>query len=93
MPELDRFYRDNSRQAGILAVAVQDGEEAIGALMDTGGFNFPLMLEPGGMAAGYGISVIPTLVIIDPSGNVAKEVSQTLTAEELAKLVSDVAAR
>jgi hypothetical protein len=89
-PELDRFYRENSQKAGLLVVAVGDTDAAIRDLMASGGYTFPLMLDPGNIGAGYGVSVIPTLVIIRPSGKVFKSMSEVVTAEALADLVGDL---
>lgn len=92
-PELDRFYREHSQQAGLLVVAVGDSDAAIRDYMTAGGYGFPLMLDPGGVAAGYGISVIPTLVIIRPSGKVFKSMSEVVSADALADMVSDLASQ
>ena len=92
-PELDRFYRENSEKAGLLAVAVGDSDAAIRDLMVTGGFGFPLMLDPGDVTIEYGISVIPTLVLIDASGKVVRTMSEVIGADALADLVSDLSSQ
>jgi hypothetical protein len=71
-------------------VAVGDTDAAIRDLMTSGGYSFPLMLDPGNMGVAYGIDVIPTLVIIRPSGTVVKSMSAVVTADALAALVGDL---
>ena len=71
-------------------VAVGDTDAAIRDLMTSGGYTFPLMLDPKNMGAAYGINVIPTLVIIRPSGNVVKSMSAVVTADALAAMVGDL---
>ncbi len=74
-------------------MAVGDTDAAIRDLMTSGGYSFPLMLDSGNVGGGYGISVIPTLVLIDSSGNFVKSTSGVVTADALAALVGDVASR
>jgi len=74
-------------------VAVQDSEPLLRDLVASEGYGFPVLMDPGGMGVSYGISVIPTLVLIDASGNIATKVSRLLTAGELAVLVEDLAGR
>jgi peroxiredoxin len=86
-PELDRFYRDNKERANLLVIGVGDSEDALRQMVASGGYKFPLIVDTANVAAMYGISVIPTVVLIDPSGKVAKSLSEVLTADSLANLV------
>jgi hypothetical protein len=71
-------------------VAVGDSDAAIRDFVSSGGYSFPVVLDPGNVGAAYGISVIPTLVIIRPSGIVVKSMSEIVSADALAAMVGDL---
>lgn len=58
--------------------------------VDQGGYTFPVMLDPDNLAADYGVRAIPTVVVLDSEGEVAKTVVGGVTAEELSSLVDDL---
>ncbi len=71
-------------------LAVSDGEDAIREFMTRGGYTFPVMLDQDNVAADYGVRAIPTIVVLDSQGEVAKTVVGGMTAEELSSLVDDL---
>jgi thiol-disulfide isomerase/thioredoxin len=86
-PEIDQFYRDNLGKVAVLAVAVDDTEQDMRALMSKNGWTFPVMLDGGGAGDAYGVSAIPTTFLIDPDGRIAKRLVGGTTAAELSLLI------
>ena len=86
-PEIDRFYQENSDQAALLAVAVDDSEEAMRALMAENGWTFPVMFDGNRAASAYGISAIPTTVVIDSEGRIATRLMGGTTAAKLSAVI------
>jgi thioredoxin-related protein len=74
----------------MLVLAVNDGEGDMREFMSQGGYTFPVMLDEDNVAAGYGVRAIPTIVVLDPDGEVAKTVVGGVTADELSNLVDDL---
>jgi thioredoxin-like negative regulator of GroEL len=74
----------------VLALAVNDGEQAMRDFMDAGGWIFPVMLAGDNVAGSYGVRAIPTLVLVRPGGRIAKTIVGGVTAEDLAALVDEL---
>jgi thioredoxin-like negative regulator of GroEL len=89
-PELDRFYRDEAGRAGLLVVAVSDNLDAVQGFRTKGEFTFPVMLDSDGVAGRYGVRAIPTVVVIDSAGRVAKTIVGGVSEADLSKLVDDL---
>lgn len=86
-PEIDQFYKDNADRAHVLAVDVGDFEDDIRAFMSENGFSFPIMLEGDSAANAYGVTAIPTTVIVDAEGNIAKRLIGGTTADDLSLII------
>lgn len=86
-PELEQFYNDNSDRAGLLAVNVSDSEEDIRAFMSENGLSFPLMLDGDSAADAYGVTAIPTTVVVDAEGHIAKRLIGGTTADNLSLVI------
>lgn len=71
-------------------MAVNDSEDAIRELVTRGGYSFPVMLDEDNVAADYGVRAIPTIVVLDSEGAIAKTLVGGVTAEELSSLVDDL---
>lgn len=71
-------------------VAVSDNKDAIEGFMAEGGYAFPVMLDPGNLGGRYGVRAIPTLVVIDSEGRVAKTIVGAAPAADLSDLVDDL---
>ncbi len=71
-------------------VAVSDSKGAIQGFMAEGGYTFPVMLDPGNLGGRYGVRAVPTLVVIDSEGRVAKTIVGGVTAADLSSLVDDL---
>lgn len=91
-PELDKFYQENKDRAELLAVAVSDPEADIRAFMTENGLTFPVMLEGDSAANAYGVSAIPTTVIVDSEGQIAKKLIGGTTADALSLIIDGLTA-
>jgi peroxiredoxin len=74
---LDRWWKSNDGIAlqgdvVLLAVNVQESRERARGFLEKNPLPFTVLLDEGGLVAGsYGVTALPTLVVIDPSGAVA----------------------
>ena len=71
-------------------MAVSDSEDAIRGFVAQGGYTFPVMLDPDNMAARYGVRAVPTHVVVDSEGRVAKTHVGGVNAADLSSLVDDL---
>lgn len=71
-------------------VATSDSENAMRSFLSEGGHSFPVMMDPGDVASRYGVRAIPTVVVIDPEGRIAKKLVGGVSAADLASLVDDL---
>lgn len=76
-----------------MAVALSDNEAAIRDLMAAGGYGFPLMLDQTGVGRAYGIEAIPSIIVIGPAGKIARTITGTVSADDLAELVGQLTYR
>ena len=58
--------------------------------LDENGYSFPVMLDEANVAADYRVRAIPTNVVLDAEGQVAKTIVGGVTAEELSSYVDDL---
>ena len=77
-------------RAAVLALAVGDSEDAIRGFMKMGGWTFPVVLNADKVAQAYGVRAIPTLVVVDSGGKIAKTIVGGMSASDLSKLVDDL---
>jgi uncharacterized membrane protein len=92
MPELGKFYRDNQSRAGLVLIDVNDQESAIRSLISSGGYQFPVVLDPTGAAGGlYGLKAVPTLVVVNSLGSVTKFHVGGISSADLSALVDGAA--
>jgi glucose-6-phosphate isomerase len=73
-----------------LVVAVSDSKGAMQGFIAEGGYTFSVMLDPGNLGGRYGVRAVPTLVVIDSEGRVAKTIVGGATAADLSSLVDDL---
>ncbi len=71
-------------------MAVGDTAEAMQAFMGRGGWSFPVVMAVDELAFSYGISAIPTTVIIDSKGRIVDTIVGVVKADKLASLVEDL---
>jgi hypothetical protein len=75
----------------VLAVAWDTNSDDMRVFMESGDYSFPVMLEPEGMSSAYGIDHIPSVVVIDAEGGIAKRFESAATAAELSRIARDLA--
>jgi thiol:disulfide interchange protein len=51
------------------------------------------MVDPGSVGTEYNITAIPTVVVLDSTGTVAKRITGLVSADELNDLVTDLTER
>lgn len=68
-------------------MAVGDTVEAMQAFMARGGWSFPVVMAADELAFSYGISAIPTTVLIDSDGRIVDTIVGVVNAGKLASLV------
>ena len=71
-------------------MALSDDEGALKEFMADGGYTFPVMPDPGDLGTRYGVRAIPTHVVIDSEGRVAKTIVGGVTAADLSSAVDDL---
>ncbi len=86
-PEIDQFYQGNKDKVGFLAVAVKDSRDALESVLAAEGWTFPVMFDGNSAASAYGVTAIPTTVVIDAEGHIAKRIVGGTTAAELSLVV------
>ena len=67
----------------MLLIGVQDAAADVRAFMSQGGFDLPVMLDPGSVAGEYGVTGVPTAVFIDALGRIRGEKVGGATASDL----------
>ena len=72
----------------MLALAVQDTKSDLTSLLNANGWKFPVALVGDDTTAAYGVRAIPTYVVIDSLGRVAKTIVGRTTEADLASLVN-----
>jgi thiol-disulfide isomerase/thioredoxin len=75
MPLINKFYQDNLRpNVKVFGIDVWERKKDPGKVKDfvsANGFKFPILFGDDKIASNYGVTGIPTLFVIDPSGKIA----------------------
>jgi uncharacterized Rossmann fold enzyme len=91
MPELDRFYREASDRAAVLAVAPAGDEAGMRRLVMSGRYSFPIMFDDGAAASAFDVRYVPSLFVIDRDGKIDKRIVGKVDFDRLSKLVDGLA--
>jgi len=89
-PEIDAFYRENKDKVAVLAMAVEDTENDIRALMSGNGFTFPVVPYGTNVAEAYGVTAVPTTFVIDPEGHIVQRLVGGTTAAKLSAAIDAI---
>lgn len=91
-PEVEKFYRDEAGQVGVLALAVWDSSESdLRQFMSDSGFTYPVMFAADSVADAFGVRSVPALILIDSAGRIGKTlVGAGRTASQLSALVDEL---
>jgi hypothetical protein len=91
MPDLDRFYREAANKAAILGVVEGRQEGRTRAWVMSGRYTLPILIDQGNAVfSAYQVRSLPTLILIDPAGNIVKRIIGGAGFEELNELVEDL---
>ncbi len=69
---------------------MNDSEDAMREFLSENGYSFPVMLDEDNVAGDYGVRAIPTNIVLDSEGEVAKTLVGGVTAEELSSVLDDL---
>jgi cytochrome c biogenesis protein CcmG/thiol:disulfide interchange protein DsbE len=89
-PEIDQFYRDNKDRVGLLALAVNDTADSLRSVLDSEGWIFPVVFDGDRAASAYGVTAIPTTLVIDAEGRIAMRVVGGTTAAKLSAAIDEL---
>ena len=88
MPELDAYQAEMGDRIAILGIDMGEPSSAIVPFVRQYGLRFPILLdESGAIAASYGVTSLPTSLILDRSGIVRERVTGAMTRDVLARRV------
>ncbi len=94
LPGLEKFYRENARKH-VVVLAISDEPKAVASsFLTTRGYTFPFLFDDDGLVSGYfGISVIPTTIVIDQTGRIAGSIVGDAQSAQLRQIVRKVKPR
>ena len=88
MPELDAYQAELGDRIAILGLDLGEPVTAITPFVRQYGITFPILLdENGAIAATYGVTGLPTSIILDRAGIVRERVVGAMTRDGLARRV------
>jgi thiol-disulfide isomerase/thioredoxin len=90
-PMLDEVYRD-ARERGVVFVGVSvDGDaRAAERVKQSWPISYPVAVDDGGVQRAYGVSMLPTFVLIDKDGNVKRVSSGVPSRRTLSRWLSEI---
>ncbi|MFO1462075.1 MAG: TlpA disulfide reductase family protein [Verrucomicrobiota bacterium] len=85
LPELNAFFREQETNGVVVIGAAVDegGARAVTPLVRRQGLAYPILIADTNVQLTFGISTLPTTVIIAPDGRVAARYLGSLTRQEL----------
>jgi cytochrome c biogenesis protein CcmG, thiol:disulfide interchange protein DsbE len=88
LPELDAYQAEMHGQVVVLGIDIGEPLGTVEPFVRQHGLRFPILLDEGGaIGAAYGVSGLPTSVILDRSGIVRERVTGPMTRDTLARRV------
>lgn len=88
MPELQAYQAEMGDRVVILGIDLGEPSEVVDAFVRQYGLTFPMLLdESGAIAATYGVTGLPTSIILDRSGTVRERVVGAMTRDALGRRV------
>lgn len=94
MPILDALWeRRGGRDLAVLGLSVDvDPPEKVGAWLAERGISYPVAIVDQQLAIDYGAWAFPTLVVVDPAGDIVRVHQGVLSRPELEDLLDAIAA-
>ena len=89
MPELERFYQQNSSSAQVWGVTFEDTDKAtIRQFIEQLGITYPVLGYGQDPLTGFGtVTVLPTTFVIDKQGLFLHRFEGPITAQNIAKII------
>jgi peroxiredoxin len=79
LPEIEKLFRKEGDKLAILGIASESGE-TVSSFFERNGYTFPVLIDNArDVYAHYGVFVIPTTLILAPSGSVVKTFISSVT--------------
>lgn len=89
-PELAALHRERGDDVIFVGVSVDDSPERARAAKERWGIPYPVLLDDGSVANGYGVSVLPTVIIVDESGKIRHATSGAPSRAELERWLDEL---
>jgi thiol-disulfide isomerase/thioredoxin len=99
MPEVQKLADDDEldETLQILSVNTDDGgndrQQRVSTYLDDNGYSFTTLIDDGRVASSYGVTHLPTLVVIDPHGELAHVESGVHSEADLRAYIEEAAQR
>jgi len=88
MPNLNRFYEKYKHKVEVIGVNLQEKESTIQNFIDSRGINFPIALDPQGVASrAFGIQYTNTHFLIDINGNLVRTIPGDIKEADIVSLI------
>jgi peroxiredoxin len=90
-PMVDEVYRE-AQQSGVVfvGVSVDDDVRAAARVQQSWPITYPVAIDDGTVHRGYGVSLLPTFVLIDRDGNVKRVSSGVPTRRTLSRWLGEI---
>ena len=90
MPEMERVWKENSEEVVVVAVDIGESRNTVKSYIEEGGYTFKVLLDEDKIIAQkFGITAIPTSILLDENGNLIYGVRGAMTYENMSKFVKE----
>jgi peroxiredoxin len=85
---LEKLYRKNAKKSVVVLAISDEAETVTGSFREMGNYTFPFLFDNDGAVSGYfGISVIPTTIVIDQNGRIASSIVGDSPSTQLRQII------
>lgn len=86
---LEKLYRENAKKSVVVLAIGDEAETVTGSFRKMGDYTFPFLFDNDGAVSGYfGISVIPTTIVIDQNGRIVSSIIGDSPLAQLRQIIS-----
>lgn len=90
-PMVDEVYREAAKQGVVfVGVSVDDDAKAAARVEQSWPISYPVALDDGSVQRGYGVSLLPTFVLIDRDGTIKRVSSGVPSRRTLSRWLSEL---
>lgn len=90
-PMIDEVYREASQNGVVfVGVSVDDDARAAARVQQSWPISYPVTIDDGSVHRGYGVSLLPTFVLIDRDGNVKRVSSGVPSRRTLSRWLGEL---